>query len=1437
MLQLVKIIRNPPVRTQTYFLCRLQARDILPSDRFRLPPSYREYSTSIPSQYDHLKILEDIDHKPSQVFICQTCEKSFKSLKSLGQHHSDSEKCSGEYHVIPSSSDTIAMYDKVQTRSSNDVESVKTKRQKNIKHTCDFCSRSFDSSAKFTNHLPRCHPYKIAKNEAEMKGDEEKDVRFIRLSPPGTKLFKCQKCSMSYRRKGDLERHIAFDCGKKQKPEPKSFVCPQCGKSYCSKTNLERHQRTKGCGSNNSQLAAEESNLKKKLSIASNTVTSTVQIVEKSNADPKEKEPMKILSQPLENITLDERIAIDTSNAKKYSCVECGKRYAKRGYLVRVQSTCKRCIGLNPEETTLKILPLTKVNPVSADSHPASSEPTSSFDNIDVPSVTLSHPASSQPTSSFDNISVPSVTLVAEENQFTSTSSFDNISVPSMTQATEENQQNLYKKNQDILRAYFDMKVNLGHLEDAHRQFKDILGQAENAQNVKCVEIYNIFLRGFAREPFNVHTVQSMLEEMENEKISPNLSSYISMIMSFHQTDPHDDYYQLLLNNVLDKCEEEGLGIATALAKGDFMLSDKNVFVETLKKFGKAQQIQTVATDNSHTSELLKPLQYFGSKNIQSQVESVFVSEDLRALLKKQISHEKSHRVTIPSIVQHKHAEALRTFHNSLKKTWRKRIMESLEDLDIRSQQPIYSGGVSANLRQFLTVLPKEMLTEVIMARAEEMLTSEGFSQSTIMVMAILGDDVMMKYQDMLRTEEDSFDSFLQGISRYQDWYCQPQGSGVMTHREAVQTAMETSQIDTRMTSWPKSVRIAIGRELLRVMVDQILIDRDKYNNIVSGGNILKNGKIIPSEAQEVGDKSFFRVFRKRKGLHDVEELKPHPALADLFFLDSDCDYPEKPDLSFPPSDLPMVVPPLPWVSHHTGGYIIKRPELVRYPESSGSEEHEGLLNDLPQGGLDPVLDALNQLSSVAWRVNRPILDLAVNLFTREVEADESTYHKLDIPHHPNDIPESQRPKKPADLNDRAQNAEFQRQLTMYRMLMKETYSLWCTSLYRLSLAKYYEDEVLWFPHNIDFRGRCYPVPPLLNHMGSDLPRSLFVFARGKKLGENGLRWLKLHCINLTGNMKRDRVEDRLAFMENNMDKILDSAENPLDGQRWWMESDDPWQTLGACIEIKKALEHPEGPEEYVCHLPIHQDGSCNGLQHYAALGRDKLGAGAVNLVPASQPQDVYSEIAAIVDRKRAEDAEAGKEIAIVCEGHVKRKVVKQTVMTTVYGVTKYGAQLQIKKQLKDLEDFPQENIDEASKYLATLTFASLNEMFESSQTIQDWLTKCADVITKDSKSNVRWVTPLGFPVVQPYSKVINRKDWRQGLDLNLGTRSLDRTPVKVKVSSIKNRNGFPPNFIHSLDSSHMMLTSLFLWPRGITFASVHDCFWTHAQDVETMNA
>lgn len=59
-----------------------------------------------------------------------------------------------------------------------------------------------------------------------------------------------------------------------------------------------------------------------------------------------------------------------------------------------------------------------------------------------------------------------------------------------------------------------------------------------------------------------------------------------------------------------------------------------------------------------------------------------------------------------------------------------------------------------------------------------------------------------------------------------------------------------------------------------------------------------------------------------------------------------------------------------------------------------------------------------------------------------------------------------------------------------------------------------------YFPHHIDFRGRVYPIPPHLNHIGNDLSRGLLLFAKGKRLGEGGLKWLKIHCANLMGKDK-----------------------------------------------------------------------------------------------------------------------------------------------------------------------------------------------------------------------------------------------------------------------------------------------------------------------------
>jgi DNA-directed RNA polymerase len=93
------------------------------------------------------------------------------------------------------------------------------------------------------------------------------------------------------------------------------------------------------------------------------------------------------------------------------------------------------------------------------------------------------------------------------------------------------------------------------------------------------------------------------------------------------------------------------------------------------------------------------------------------------------------------------------------------------------------------------------------------------------------------------------------------------------------------------------------------------------------------------------------------------------------------------------------------------------------------------------------------------------------------------------------------------------------------------------------------------------------------------------------------------------------------------------------------------------------------------------------------------------------------------------------------------------------------------------------------------------------------------------------WITPLGLPVLQPY-----REEARCTVNTVLQKVLLVVENEFLPVSKRKQRTAFPPNFVHSLDSTHMILTSLKMKADGKCFAAVHDSYWTHACDVPLLN-
>uniref|UniRef100_A0A2N9HEQ2 DNA-directed RNA polymerase n=1 Tax=Fagus sylvatica TaxID=28930 RepID=A0A2N9HEQ2_FAGSY len=501
---------------------------------------------------------------------------------------------------------------------------------------------------------------------------------------------------------------------------------------------------------------------------------------------------------------------------------------------------------------------------------------------------------------------------------------------------------------------------------------------------------------------------------------------------------------------------------------------------------------------------------------------------------------------------------------------------------------------------------------------------------------------------------------------------------------------------------------------------------------------------------------------------------------------------------------VPMLVPPKKWKGYDKGGHLFLPSYVMR---THGSRKQQAAVKNVPAKQMQKVFEALDMLGNTKWRINRRVLSVVESVWASGGNI-AGLVDCEDVP-----IPE----KPPSE--DLTEIQEWKWSLRKAKKINLERHSQRCDTELKLSVArKMIDEEGFYYPHNLDFRGRAYPMHPHLNHLSSDLCRGILEFAEGRPLGKSGLHWLKIHLANLySGGVEKLSHDGRLAFVDNHLDDVLDSAENPVNGNRWWLTAEDPFQFLAACINLSEALRS-SSPDTVISHLPIHQ-----------------MEAAAVNLTAGDKPADVYSEIAVrvhdIMRRDSNKDPATNPQalLAKVLIDQVDRKLVKQTVMTSVYGVTYVGAREQIKRRLEEKGLITDDRLlFTAACYAAKVTLAALGEIFQAARGTMGWLGDCAKVIASENQP-VRWTTPLGLPVVQPYCR-----SERHLIRTSLQVLALQREGDMVDVR--KQRTAFPPNFVHSLDGTHMMMTAIACRDAGFRFAGVHDSFWTHACDVDKMN-
>lgn len=516
----------------------------------------------------------------------------------------------------------------------------------------------------------------------------------------------------------------------------------------------------------------------------------------------------------------------------------------------------------------------------------------------------------------------------------------------------------------------------------------------------------------------------------------------------------------------------------------------------------------------------------------------------------------------------------------------------------------------------------------------------------------------------------------------------------------------------------------------------------------------------------------------------------------------------------------PLTQPPRDWSTPRNGGYSKLRFPLVK----------QGLA-DYENADMSRVYRAVNLMQRTAWHINPGMLELVEALWAEGQKVGKLPVGlQKPVPERvAQEVWESWTPEQRKgwmiELREiHAENRQAASDLATINMVLAQAREL-------------RDEPEIYLPYQLDYRGRAYCMP-LLSPQGADYVRSLMEFAHGKPIGERGAMWLAIQAATLWDGEYRGKKLSKASFQDRydwtvENEAFLRSVVNDPLGDRSWANADKPFMFLRTAIGWVGFLD---AGESFVSNVPVSIDGSCSGIQHYAAILRDEETGARVNLIPSETPSDVYGDVATmiipLVDADDCEEAQFWKAHGIT------RKVVKKPVMTYGYssrepGFTEWYDKEYVRPALKS-QGRRDTKSDPIARYLAKKTLTAVEQCLPSVAIGMDWLIACARLLAHEGKG-IAWTAPSGLPVVQRYMSApsVRVETMLGGERLRVSVPGASKT-----VNKEKQKNAVSPNHTHSLDAAHLVLTVLQANDYGVTeFSLIHDSFGTLAADADAMFA
>jgi DNA-directed RNA polymerase, mitochondrial len=407
--------------------------------------------------------------------------------------------------------------------------------------------------------------------------------------------------------------------------------------------------------------------------------------------------------------------------------------------------------------------------------------------------------------------------------------------------------------------------------------------------------------------------------------------------------------------------------------------------------------------------------------------------------------------------------------------------------------------------------------------------------------------------------------------------------------------------------------------------------------------------------------------------------------------------------------------------------------------------------------------------------------------------------------------------------------------------------------------------------------------------------RAIIKFHDGLPLGTHDVRVLEFHCANCEGSADKETWKARVKWATNkeNRKRILNIAKNPHDTFELWRNAKDPFQFVAACRELAAAWDNPDTiTTSFITHLPIGFDATCNAVQHFALLARDRDAAARVNLTKFNRPRDVYTDIIISVEEalerdltapirhkmvakkdkrgKTIKDPKTGKnkkvkvkiddaksaktwrECLSKLDKKQKRKLLKTPAFSFFYSATTSGMAEQITDEWRErfkntklarkADDIEYRSSKEIAtlyvskrihaSYLVTKVRMAAEKVLPGPTNIMRYIRKLANHCSADDRF-LKWIGPSGFPVSNGYDKPFKTTAYL--VEGGHSVRYTDADGCFPEINKSKAANSCAPNFVHSLDAAHLVKTINEASKNGVEMLSNHDCYYTLAPNARRL--